>query len=294
MTSLRYNNMVDYRGVVAIVSIVIYGLAAVVDSIFLHRKAFHCIAPWAILLLFCTLRIIGDALQLATETQKNATNTHLLTGATICNAIGLGPLFLTSTRLLTQCNSFLHVKAIPNQTHRALATFELCVVVSTILAIVGGVQSFQPSHIAHGRVSTTPVFKAGICLYAAAYVCIVCSAVVVVSRRNRVRQLEPVPGEKFTIAVTSLLSTLVILAIRVVYSLLFTFDSNSKFSPFDGNETVQLCLQSLPEWLATFLYLTIGFVVRNVAPPQHEKPDVKEGTTRKVLRFVPLIHWFIR
>ena len=286
--------MVDYRGVVSIVSIVLYSLAAALDSIPLRRTFISCVSPWVILLVFCTLRIIGDSMQLATETSKNADNSHLLTGAVICNAIGLGPLLLISTRLLTQLNSFIHVKSVPNQTHRALATFELCIVVSTILTIVGGVQSFKPSHIVAGRISATPALKAGICLYTATYVCILCSAIVVALRRNRVRGLETLSKNTFTLGAMGLLMTLVILGVRVLYSLLFTFDSDSAFSPFGGNETIQLCLQSLPEWLSTFLYLCIAFVMRKAAPPEHVKADVEESRTKKILRFVPFVHWFVR
>lgn len=284
--------MVDYRSAVDIFSIIFYSLSALLAVYFAARKFLRCVVPWLILIVFCALRITADALQLATYDAK-APSVHLLTGAIICNAIGLGPLLLASTRLLLQLNTCIHTKAIPNQTHRALITFELCIVVSTAVTIAGGVQSFRPSHLVGSHISSTPVLKAGICLYTATYVCICWSAIVVASRRARVHGIESGSPRSFSRATLILLIAQFFLAIRVIYGLLFVFDSTPKLSPVDGDETIQLCLQVLPECFITLSYIAIALYTRQLIPQAREESIETGQNGKKYLRFVPLLHWFI-
>lgn len=300
--------MLDYRGIVAAVSLSLYAIFLPFSTYALVRRAFDARFPWIALTLFSILRIVGAALQIALENQdpSNA-NTGLATGAAICNAVGLGPLLLVATRLLRQCNSFIHVKPVPNQTHRALITFELCTVVSTVITIVGGVESFKPKHISNGSFDATTTLKAGVCLYAATFACISAAAVVIALRRNASIFSREQPH--FGLTTLIILVSTFLLTLRIVYSLLSVFDDDPKFSPIgNGNETIQLCLENIPEWLITILYLCIAMLMRAATPPprerqENEQPGKSEGgnggsksnrgSVRNVLRFVPFVHWFI-
>jgi hypothetical protein len=288
--------MVSYREAVAITSIIIYAIILPQTVHALARKYFATRFPWLALSLFAILRIIGDAFQLALgNTKSSGGNKSLVMGAAICNTIGLGPLLLTSTRLLTQHNVFIHVKAYPNQMERALFTFELCTVVSTIVTLVGGVQSFKPANLSGGTLDATVALKAGICLYVATFVCIGSAAVLLCGQHKKAPQLNTCQTS-LSITLAMMLVSMLLLAVRVAYSLLSIFDKDPKFSPLgNGNETIQLCLQAVPEWLIAGLYTLIALYQRNALPPVRENAgSIKAGKFRQILRYTPFVHWFIR
>lgn len=288
--------MVNYRGTIAILSIVIYAIILPQTVYALARKHFATRLPWLALSLFAILRIVGDAFQLALEnTKSDGGNKNLVMGAAICNTIGLGPLLLTSTFLLMQHNAFIHVKATPNQMERALFTFELCTVVSTIVTLVGGVQSFKPANLSGGSLDATIALKVGICLYVATFVCIGSAAVLLCGQHKKAAQLNT-RQTSLSITLVIMLVSMLLLAVRVAYSLLSIFDKDQKFSPLgNGNETIQLCLQVVPEWLIAGLYTFIALYLRNTVPPARENVgNNKAGKLRQILRYTPFIHWFIR
>ena len=285
--------MLDYKGIVAVISTAIFVIFLFPAIYALNRKCFSTSFPWLALTLFATLRIIGNAFQLALEIR--GFNQHLSMGAAICNSVGLGPLFLVSTRLLTQFNAFIYKEAVPNQTHRALFTFELCTIISTVVTIVGGVQTFSSKNLgAQDTQNTSSALQAGVCLYAATLACISGAALVIFSRRNKSSASRKQPH--FRLCTCFILVGMVLLAIRLIYSLLSVFAKNSAFSLYgNGNETAQICLQCLPEWLVTFLYLTIAFLMREAVPPPKEKAiETEKGGMRQILRYLPFVHWFIR
>lgn len=288
--------MVNYRGAVAITSIVIYAILLPPIVYALARKHFSTRFPWLALSLFAILRIIGDAFQLALEnTKSNGDNKSLVMGAAICNTIGLGPLLLTSTSLLIQHNAFIHVKANPSQMERALFTFQLCTVVSTIVTLVGGVQSFNPANISGGSLDATAALKAGVCLYVATFACIGSAAVLLYGQHKKAPQ--PNAGQAgLNITLAMILVSMLLMAVRIAYSLLSIFDKDHKFSPLgNGNETIQLCLQVIPEWFISGLYTFIALYLRNAVPPARETVEInKAGKLRQVLRYTPFVHWFIR
>ena len=294
--------MLDYQSIVSVVSIVLYTVFALFAIWLCSRKAFGSITPWVFLLAFCILRILGNAFQLAVQNSKgdNKTNdSQLVTGAAICSSIGIGPLLIIATQLLRQANACLFTSAVPNQTHRALVTFDLCVVVSTILAINGGVSSFNPSKTeSFEGFSATATLQAGICLYAATYLFILAAGFVVMGHRQ---QFQGPRQSSFTHAIIAILAALGLLLIRIIYSLLLVFDHSPKFSPFSGdNTTLQLCLQTVEEWLVVLIYSLIGITIRNITPPTKTKTeDVQsgkplEGRLKQVLRYTPFVHWCIR
>ncbi|KAL7917140.1 hypothetical protein ACQKWADRAFT_307487 [Trichoderma austrokoningii] len=216
-------------------------------------------------------------------------------GAAICNTIGLGPLLLASTRLLTQHNTFIHVQVKPNQMERALFTFELCTIVSTIVTLVGGIQSFKPANLSGGSLDATAALKVGICLYVATFICIGSAAVLLYGQRKMAPQLNARQGN-LSITLAMMLLSMLLLVVRVAYSLLSIFDKDKKFSPLgNGNETIQLCLQVAPEWLISGLYTSIALYLRNAVPPDREIiGNIKAGKLRQMLRYTPFVHWFIR
>lgn len=288
--------MVNYRGAVAITSIIIYAVILPQTIYALARKYFATRFPWLALSLFVTLRIVGNAFQLALENMKSdGGNKSLVMGAAICNTIGLGLLMLASTRLLMQHNAFIHVKANPSQMERALFTFELCTIVSTIVTLVGGVQSFKPVNLFGGSLDATIALKVGICLYVATFVCIGSAAVLLCGQHKKAPELNT-SQTNLGITLAMILVSMLLLAVRVAYSLLSIFDKDKRFSPLgNGNETIQLCLQVIPEWLITGIYTFIALYLRNAAPPARENVgNVKAGKLRQILRYTPFVHWFIR
>ena len=269
-----------YSSVVSAVSIAIYAVLTPVAILYILRKFFASALPWIVLLVFFILRILGAAFTLAADTSPN---THLLTGSAICSAVGLGPLFIASTRLLTQCNGCTRTKTTSDQVHRALATFDLCTAVATVVAIVGGVQSFKP-----GDLHATAALKAGVCLYAAVYVCILGAALAVAMRADRCESINGFGG--FRTVVAAMLLALTLLLVRVLYSLLAVFSASPRFSLFDGDQNVQLGMQTVEEWLVTLVYLCVGWAMKNATPQK----VVEQNGYRAILRYVPFVHWFVR
>lgn len=288
--------MVNYRGAIAIASIVIYAIILPQTVYALARKSFATRYPWLALSLFEILRIVGDAFQLALENSKSSgDNKSLVMGAAICNTIGLGPLLLASTRLLTQHDAFIDVKDTPNQMKRALFTFELCTIVSTIVTIVGGVQSFKPANLSGGSLDAIIALKVGICLYVATFACIASAAVLLY---GQFKKAVPLSARQTRLGITLviMLVSMLLLAVRVAYSLLSIFDKDQKVSPLgNGNETIQLCLEAVPEWLITGLYTFIALYLRNTGlPVQDSVENSKPGKLRQIVRYTPFVHWFFK
>jgi hypothetical protein len=293
--------MVSYTGIVSIISLIYY-IPCIGCSIFLaSRHGFGRSSGWIFLALLGLLRVVGDSLQLASESHPD--DIGLYTGAAICSSIGLAPLFITTIGLLLRVNDLTNAPLSENKTHWALTSYNLPVIVATILAIVGGVQASDNVKTT-GEFALNGIFKAGIVLFGVAFLCIVVSTAIVAARA-RSAQIDS--SEKRLVA--AVIIALPILLVRLIYAFLFTFAKSAKFSLIGGDETVQLCMQVIEEWLVVFIYLAAGLMLKklvksNNAPTPSPAADGGEnggvsgkrqrGGAARYLRYVPIAHWFVR
>jgi len=229
---------------------------------------------WISLAIFCTIRLIGAAAQLATI--NNPTDKTALTTALITSILGLSPLLVATSgiiarayySILDQGWSTLFSTAIVRGL-QVLATMGLvlCIVGATNAANVEDIESEPTIHV--GVILFTIIFAALVLLTASA----------ILGKRMTSR------SEGLLIAAVAV--ALPFLTVRVVFSLLSAFSHDSDFNPVTGSTTVELFMEVfmevLEEMVVIIIYLLAGVKLAAVPKvedgPQHSTRDTLASRT---------------
>ena len=137
---------------------------------------------------------------------------------------------------------------------RFLEFLHLPILLALILAIVGGTRISSSDASKHSSGETFE--KAGVIIFVVSYLAIVAMAVLTLAESRSL----PTGEQRILYAV---LASLPFLAVRILYSILADFVDNSTFNIIDGNETVQLCMAIIEEFIVACFYIMSGFA----APP---------------------------
>lgn len=90
---------IGYRSAVSIVEVIFYLPALFIAAYISYRHGFGRNAGWVFLILFSLVRIIGSCCQLELT---NKPSKNLFVATAILSSIGLSPLLLTATGLLSR------------------------------------------------------------------------------------------------------------------------------------------------------------------------------------------------
>lgn len=263
----------------AIAEIVIYTPLVVLSLALCIRHSFQFFAGWLFLLIFCALRIVGSALQLARI--NNPSNIEFYTVPIELFAVGQVILLYTTLGLLARVadgfNKIRHtaIKSLYIQLMR------LPLIAGVILIIIGGLAS-SSTWISTGSYPVNLLTKIGTIIVVAAFALVVTMALMFSPRVAEADRSD-------VILFNAVRVSLVFILIRLVYSILIAFVDDAAFNPPNANVAAQGFMAVLNEALAVIIYVIAGFRISIIAKKTVAKTEsassryrnrVAEGTPR--------------
>ncbi|KAJ5359264.1 uncharacterized protein N7496_011677 [Penicillium cataractarum] len=240
---------VTYRHGISILQLIIYFPSLLLSIFLVIRHGLRTNSGFLFLTTFALARIVGACCDLATI---NNFSVSLYIAAAICSSIGLSPLMLACTGLLSRAN-----ESIEKLTGRAALPslsfhfFRILTVVAMVLSIVGLTANMSAEGLQHPDIKV----KIGMILYIVSWGVMVAMIALVALRKSSVER-----GEKRTILAPALSSPFIL--VRVLYALFVWFLHDSKFSLLNGNVTIQLVMSVLEEFAVVIICLGVGMTLR--------------------------------
>ncbi|CAN8104782.1 unnamed protein product [Discula destructiva] len=214
---------------------------------------------WVYFLLFCSLRIIGSALQIADPTS---------TGAAIISSVGLSPLTIAVGGVLHEARYYLLSLQHNAEKHKLdrsfILMFHLAVGVAIALLAAGASNLQKPSTRADPEKLAKAWRMAGVgalILFAALALVFLGAVYTFLCHRTPVATQQQL-AQRLVLAV-GVASPL--LAVRVVGSAAYYFGKNADMNPVTGVWGIRIGLYLVPEVLAACVLLVGGLLSRNVA-----------------------------
>ena len=244
------------------------------------------------LALFTCIRITGFSVQLDAEMHSDNANTTLYTWVAILLNIGLSPLLLGSVGMLSRADG-----AVGRRMGCTLVLVAIPIWLALALLIAGSIDPTSqdgPTFSANGEI------KAGQALYLVCYLQLVYATALILLRKHLAAK-----DDRKLASVVAL--SLPFMLVRVIYSVLFAFADRGKsewFNVISGDETTQLCMLVVQEYIVVSLYLLAGMTLtqrhreRDVtaaieeAHPGRIDPE-KRGRVTRLLRYFPVLYWVI-
>jgi hypothetical protein len=253
-TSIQGKMTITFRNGVSIGEIILYVPSLFVAIFLTLRHGFSRSAGWYFLIIFCLARIIGPAMQLATINAPG--NNSLYTGYIILQNVGLSPLMLATIGLLSRLLENINKSHHTFINTRMIKLVETVITVGLILGIVGGVHAestFQKTGVYH----QTSLNKAGTALFILCWVAIALFTALIsfsVSHADH--------GEKRILFAVTL--ALPFLLVRLIFSILSTFTTNTHFNLLTGSVTILLCVALIEEFIIVAIFMAIGVTLNRL------------------------------
>jgi hypothetical protein len=250
----------DEREQISIALIALYAPAVLIAVFLAFRHGFQRSSAWRYVVIFSLIRIVGSSLQIMTVSDPG--NIGLYTGAAVCQSVGLSPLILAALGLLGRIAGRVNPQSGGIVTSGNLRIVQVIVLVGLILGIKGGIdagnQFSQSGKFVYGSLS-----QAAVALFIIAYVLIIMATLGLLQSTFRPED----EGEKrLLIAVAA---SLPFLLVRIIYSCLSTFTTNSEFSQISGNPTILLVMGFVMELIVIILYEAVGLTLRRIRSDQY-------------------------
>ncbi|OBT48967.1 hypothetical protein VE00_00669 [Pseudogymnoascus sp. WSF 3629] len=252
-----------FRNGISIALLVLYTPLLLLGAFLSKRHGFGRSSGWIFLVLFCILRLLSGALNLALINSPTSSSLHI--AYSITNSVGLSPLLLASLGLLNRAIESIERRAKSvTVTPRHLRLIQLLIMIALILAIVGAVNLNDAKTDSDLHQAKTLV-QAGVGLFIAGYV-ILCLATARVlfaisSAESGERRLIP-----------ALAAALPFLLIRVVYAGVGAFGNNAKFNAVTGSDAIFLVMVVLMELAVVLIFEGVGITLKAI--PKEERGKV--------------------
>ncbi|KAJ5682785.1 hypothetical protein N7462_005950 [Penicillium macrosclerotiorum] len=240
---------ITYRHGLSILELIIYVPSLFLSVFLVTRHGLRTNSGFLFLTIFALTRIVGACCDLATIDHWS---TGLYIASAICSSIGLSPLMMACSGLLSRANL-----SIQNTTGKtclpplSFRGFRILTVVAMALSIAGLTSNMTAEGLAHPDVKV----KVGMILYIVCWVVMVLLLAILSIRRSSIER-----GEKRTLLAVALASPFIF--VRLMYAVCIWFLHDSKFSLLDGNVTVQLVMSVLEEFAVVFILLGVGLTLR--------------------------------
>ena len=258
------------RNGLAIAEIVIYAPLVVLSFALCIRHSFRIFVGWIFLFIFCAIRIVGPALQLARINNPN--NIAFYTAPIELFAVGQVVLLYTTIGLLARVanaiNQVRHISIKALYIH----LLRIPLIAGIILVIIGGIVSAS-TWISTGKYPVDRLTKIGTIIIVAAFAVIVLVALGFTRRRAEVERPD-------VVLFNAILLSMPFLLIRLVYSLLIAFVDNAVFNPLNSNAAAQGFLAVLVEAIVVILYTVAGFRIPRLPKPENESSDWSRNRNR--------------
>ncbi|KAK5443298.1 hypothetical protein LTS15_010833 [Exophiala xenobiotica] len=252
-------NHFTYADGIAVAEEVYYAPALLVSLYVTFKHGFSKGSGWIFLTIFCIIRIVGSAAQLATINKTDPQTAETI--ALVCAVLGLSPLVLSTLGILARV--YYSMLKQPWNTIFSLVllrAIQIPALVALILCIIGATNTNDPAQI-----YSQSIVHVGVILYA-----VVFAALVLLTGGAILGWRKTTRGELPLIIGISI--TLPFLAVRVLYALLAAFSNDSKFNPATGSKTVMLFMDILQEMAVVLIYLATGVMAPAVPKADDDQP----------------------
>lgn len=207
--------------------------------------------------IFCGVRIVGNAIQIYIYTASNPSS-GLQTTAGILSSIGLSPLMLATVGFLNRIDIICSQRFVTKRfVSIALAVLVLPITLSLILGIVGGTGSSSG-----GVPKGSGTYEASVIIYLASWFGLVILAIMIAARRHS----GWLPKQEVFLLACCFIA-LPLLLVRIAYSIGSAFSHSHLFTftpGDDGAVTVRLVMETIEEWVIVIFYVIAGLFVRRV------------------------------
>ncbi|KAJ6022372.1 uncharacterized protein N7446_012725 [Penicillium canescens] len=241
---------VTYHNGISIFQLIIYLPAFFLSSILVFRHGLRRSSGFFFLNVFAQARIVGICCDLATITNQLAMGLYV--GAAVCSSIGLSPLLLACTGLLSRANL-----SIGNTTgrrplpHFVFYFFHALTITCLALTVAGITADMSPQAMQNPDIK----IKVGVILYIISWAVMCLFLAILAWHRGSLEK-----GEHRTLVAVAISTPF--LLVRIHYSVFMWFSHNPDFSLFNGNVTVQLVMSVLEEVVVVVVCLAIGMTLR--------------------------------
>ncbi|KAJ5676679.1 uncharacterized protein N7477_002312 [Penicillium maclennaniae] len=240
---------ISYTNGISILQLIVYFPSIFLSAFLVYRHGLRTNSGFIFLTTFALARIVGACCELATI---NNPSTGLFTAAAICSSIGLSPLMLACSGLLSRANLSIEYTtsrpALPDLIFRA---FRLLTIVAMAVAIAGITSNMTAEGLQHPDIKT----KIGMILYLVCWAIMVLMLLVIALKRGSLER-----GEGRTLLAVAISSPFIL--VRIIYALLIWFLHDSTFSLLNGSETVTLVMSVLEEFVVVIVCLGVGMTLR--------------------------------
>ncbi|CAL5866895.1 uncharacterized protein PFLUO_LOCUS1106 [Penicillium psychrofluorescens] len=251
---------VSYRNGISILQLIVYLPSFFVSTFLVFRHGFRGSSGFLFLTIFTIARIVGACCELATISNSS---TSLFTAAAICSSVGLSPLLMACSGMLSRVN-----ESIKNTRYHAVLPdlafnfFRIVTIVAMVLSIVGLTSNMTVEGLEHPEVEV----KVGTILYLVCWVILMAFLGLFYLQRSSVEK-----GEKRNMGAVAISAPF--LLVRVIYVVLVWFVDNGMFNILSGNVTVQLVMSVLEEIVVVIVCIGVGMTlkVRGRSTPKHEE-----------------------
>ena len=254
----------------AIAQIVIYSPLVVLSISLCIRHSFRVFVGWLFLFIFCAIRIVGPALQLASIKSPKTIAFH--TTPIELFAVGQVVLLYTTLGLLARVAN--GINSIRNTGIKGLYIhlIRLPLIAGIVLVIVGGITS-AGTWISSGNYPIDRLSKIGTIIIVAAFAVIVLMALGFVPRRTEAEHSD-------ALLLDTILTSFPLILIRLIYSLLIAYVDDAAFNPLDGNAAAQGLMAVAEEAIVVILYVIAGFKISRLPKNATAKTENKSSRRR--------------
>ncbi|KAJ5085244.1 hypothetical protein N7532_010015 [Penicillium argentinense] len=257
----------NYSDGIAVLELIAYLPAFFVAAFLVFRHGIRTSGGFIFLVIFGLVRIVGAVCELVTI---NYPSKGVYIAAAICSSVGLSPLLMTCSGMLSRANESMPRPTIPPL---PLRLFRIVTMVALALTVTG-----ISWHMKGDTIEPNVEVKVGMILYLFCWFVLIAGLGLLFLQRSTIAK-----GENRNLAAVGVSAPF--LLVRTVYAMLVWFLDNSTFSPVGGNNTVKLVLSVLDEIVVVFTCLAIGFTLHireNERKEWKEVPD-QEVEARELL-----------
>jgi hypothetical protein len=284
--------MLTYRAIVAIISLVFYVPALPTSLQIAYAQGPGNNAAYFHLTIFASLRLTGFSIQLWAETHHQDANTAWYTGIAVLLNIGMSPLLLATVGMLSRVDG-----AVGRRMGCTLYLIAIPILLALALLVAG---SIDPTSQAGPTFSANGEIKAGVALYFLCFVQLCYATAIILFRKHLALR----DDQRLALVVAV---SLPFMFVRILYACLSAFKAHGRsqwFNIISGDETTQLCMLVVQEYIIVFLYLLVGLNLTQKHREREFAADVEEahpglinpekrGRVKRTLRYIPLLYWFI-
>ncbi|KAK1244033.1 hypothetical protein MKX08_002171 [Trichoderma sp. CBMAI-0020] len=245
--------------------LIIYATLSIPTLYILFKHGRDGLLGWIYLFAFCSLRVIGSAMDLSGNTS-----------AGIISSVGLSPLLLAASGILHEARNY-YCDPMSRKLKWTVVVFFHILVTTGLVIVATGASSLQssdgkPTDASKASKNDSSV-RTGMSLLTLAWAIIAVVSVWILARPAK----SPMP--KFiTAAGTRLLWSVLVSdifsGIRVIYSLIALVTKDENLNPQTGSLAIRVVLGLIPELISVLAFVTAGLATRHVARELKAKADL--------------------